>query len=125
MKICLWRYALKLNIEKNLILIKGEDKTEQISYCEYESSKWHIVYYNNSKVYSYAYLNVEWYRNPTIKNAGCMLVYENKQPLSGISKIIEFEKHYRIIYKSGFQKIYPKSRILVEDACLNNPNAND
>ncbi|MDD4753746.1 MAG: hypothetical protein PHT78_10970, partial [Desulfitobacteriaceae bacterium] len=49
------RYA-KLNIDKHLILIKGEDKTESISRCTYANGKWHVVFAKD-KTYSYNYNN--------------------------------------------------------------------
>lgn len=82
---------LALNIEKHLILVKNEDKTEQIDYCEYMNGKWVVIYHNNSnKDYNYSYNNVLWYKNPKIINHENSLVFESDQPLSGILKINRF-----------------------------------
>jgi len=31
-----------MNVEKHLILLKGKDRTESISYCKYEKGKWWV-----------------------------------------------------------------------------------
>jgi len=47
-----------LNIEKHLILIKGEDRTEDISRCRYENRKWQVEF-ATGKTYAYNYPNVQ------------------------------------------------------------------
>jgi hypothetical protein len=54
------RGELILDIEKHLILVKNEDKTEQIKYCEYAQGWWEVSYYNNNKEYKYNFINVVW-----------------------------------------------------------------
>ena len=79
-----------MNVENHLILVKDEDKTEQIDWFKYNNGKWQVKYHNNSKVYSYNYANVVWYKDPKIINHETCVVYENNQPLSGIVKILDF-----------------------------------
>lgn len=101
------RDDITLNIEKHLILVKCEDKTEQIDHCEYINGKWKVVYYNNSTAYNYNYVNVVWYKNPTIIDHETYVVYDNDQPISGIVKILDFGGFVRIIFKTGYKKVYP------------------
>lgn len=44
-----------MDIEKNLVLVKGEDKTEEVIYCEYNPTRknWNIKYANNDQYYNY------------------------------------------------------------------------
>jgi superfamily I DNA and/or RNA helicase len=114
-----------MNPEYNLILIKDEDKTEQISHCEYSNGKWSVVYNNNSTVYSYNFTNVVWYRNPKEVNSQNSIVYQNNQPIYGITKMINFGEYYKIIFKTGFAKVYHCSTIVVEETCLSNRQANN
>lgn len=111
-----------MNIEKHLILIKGEDKTESVSYCKYENGKWRVKF-EKDKIYSYNYLNVQWFKNPVSLPPTTILVYQNSQPLSGIDKIFIFERHIRICFKSGYKKVYSKKEITVEHSCLNSSYA--
>ena len=78
-----------MNIEKHLILIKGEDRTEAISHCMYEKGKWQVKFAND-KSYSYNYLNVQWRRDPVSLPGATTVVYQNNQPLSGVNKIFVF-----------------------------------
>lgn len=114
---------LTLNIEKHLILVKDEDKTEQIEYCKYVDGKWSVTYHKNSKVYKYNYLNVVWHRSPRVINHETFIVYESNQPLSGIVKILDFGDYVRILFKSGYKKVYKRSNIIIEENCLSNKNA--
>lgn len=114
-----------MNIEKHLILVKSEDKTEQIEYCEYVDSKWRVIYYNNSTEYTYNYINVVWQRNPKIINHEMYVVYEYDQPLSGIEKVLDFGDYIRIMFKNGYRKVYGRSSIIIEETCINSKNAHD
>ena len=113
-----------MNIEKHLILIKGEDKTEKISSCLYEGGKWHVDY-GNGKMYPYQFLNVKWYRDPVLLNPETTLVYHNDQPLSGINKIFIFGDYIRICFVTGYRKIYSRQELTVEQSCLSNPDAHN
>lgn len=113
-----------MNIEKHLIFVKCEDKTDKIDHCEYVNGRWRVVYYNN-RAYTYNYVNVVWYRDPRIINHETYVVYDNNQPISGIVKILDFGEYVRLIFKTGYKKVYPKSSIVLEETCLNNRNAHN
>lgn len=50
---------------KNLILIKGENKTRQITWCHYDSqSQRYKVTFSDGKTYPYAYSSVRWLKDP-------------------------------------------------------------
>lgn len=110
-----------MNIEKHLILIKGEDKTEAVTSCKYENSKCQVEF-SNYKTYSYNYLNVQWYKNPVSFLPEITVVYQNDQPLSGVDKIFDFGDYIRICFVTGYKKVYPRQEITVEQSCLNNPD---
>lgn len=109
-----------MNIEKHLILIKGEDKTEQISQCKYENGKWQVQF-GQGKTYSYGYLNVQWLRDPVVHTGDATVVYQNKQPLSGVEKIYDFGEYIRICFVSGYKKVYGRGQITLSQSCLLNP----
>ena len=119
------RGGLTLNIEKHLILVKNEDKTEKIDHCEYVNGKWQVVYYKNNKVYTYSFNNVVWLRNPKIIDHDNSVVYDNGQPISGIVKIFDFGDFVRLIFKTRFNKVYSKLSIIIEETCLKNEAAQD
>lgn len=113
-----------MNIEKHLILIKGEDKTEEISYCKYENSKWQVQF-AKGKIYSYNYPNVQWLRDPVSHPSATTVVYQNNQPLSGVDKIYVFEDYIRICFVTGYKKVYHCRELTIEQSCLDNPDAHN
>ena len=94
-----------MNIEKHLILINGEDKTESISYCAYENGSWKVNF-GTGKTYSYKYQSIEWYRNPNSLEPTQKVVFQNNKPLSGIKKLYIFEKHIRICFVTGYGQVH-------------------
>lgn len=113
-----------MNIEKHLILIKGEDKTEAISSCTYENGKWKVEF-KKDKTYSYNYLNVLWLKNPVSINPATTVVYQSNQPLSGVDKIFDFGDYIRICFVTGFKKVFRSQEIKIEQSCLNNSEAHN
>ncbi|MHB8170122.1 MAG: AAA domain-containing protein [Thermincolia bacterium] len=114
-----------MNIEKHLILIKGEDRTDAIYRCKYEKGKWQVEFKNDNKTYSYNYLNVQWFKNPNSLEPTTTIIYQNDQPLSGVNKIFVFEKYMRICFVTGYRKVYQRHEITVEQSCLNNQDAHN
>ncbi|UCZ54996.1 AAA domain-containing protein [Bacillus shivajii] len=114
-----------MDIQRHLILVKGEDKTEKIDFCKYESGKYSIKFLNNHKVFKYNANNIEWYRNPKYIEPSTNIVYENNQPISGIVKILDFGSYIRLVFKTGYKKVYRSFQLYIEETCLNNQNANN
>ncbi|APC40038.1 AAA domain-containing protein [Clostridium estertheticum] len=113
-----------MNIEENLILIKGEDKTEKVITCVNNNGKC-LVTFDNNKTYTYSSNNVKWFRNPIEINAETTIIYENNGPISGVVKIFKFEEHIRVCFKSGYKKLFNISDILMEKTSLNNKISNN
>lgn len=113
-----------MNIEKHLILIKGEDKTEEVSSCYYENGKWRVKFASD-KVYPFNCNNVQWLRDPVSIQSATAIVYHNNQPLTGVDKIYNFGSYIRICYVTGFKKIYRSQEIKIEQSSLSNPGTRD
>lgn len=118
-RLILHKGATTLNIEKNLILIKGEDKTKDVEYCKYDTgiSKWKVTF-TNGKVYSYNYTNVLWFYKPIEIDIANKIIYANHEPLGGVSKVIYFEDYVKVIFKSKFTKVFSKYDIEIEESSL-------
>jgi len=65
-----------LNIEKNLILIKNEDKTEEIINCSPITNGKRNITFKNNKTYTYSSYNIEWSRNITEIDSQTVIIYE-------------------------------------------------
>lgn len=114
-----------MNIEKNLLLIKDEDKTEKVTYCKYNNvTKKYDVTFNGGKVYSYNYNNVTWISNAKEISIENKAIYENNKPLVTVKKVISFDNYIRVIHNNGYNKLYKRSEITIEESCLNNPKSN-
>ena len=112
-----------MNVEENLILIKGEDKTEKIISCENNNGKCSVTFDNN-KTYAYSGFNIKWIRQPIEINPETTIIYENNQPLSGVVKILKFEQHIKVCFKNGYKKLYDVSSIVMEETSLKNKASN-
>lgn len=114
-----------VNIEKYLILVKGSDKTEDIDYCKYDNKKWKIKFKNNNKIFSYHYDNVTRYKDPKLIDCNTSVVYENNLPITGIIKILDFGEYVRLLFKTGYKRVYNRSTIVIEETCLTSISANN
>lgn len=113
-----------MNIERNLILIKNEDKTEQITDCSKITNGKRDITFKNNKTYTYSSYNVEWSRNCIDIDPNAVIVYEKGIPISNVIKIIKFEElgYIRLIFKTGYNKLYHKSELDIQNNSLNDPN---
>ncbi|SDW71371.1 AAA domain-containing protein [Paenibacillus sp. CF384] len=109
-----------MDIEKHLILLKGEDKTEAISSCAFKDGKWKIRF-ENGKNYEYHESNVLWLKDPTV-NRQNVVVFHNGKPLSGVESIHIFSPYIRICYGSGYKKVYSEKEIRMEQNSLSTPS---
>ncbi|QGT99773.1 DNA helicase [Candidatus Syntrophocurvum alkaliphilum] len=108
-----------MDVEKHLIIVKGEDKTQSIQECEYKDSKCMITYANN-KTYSYNPRNVIWLKNPKLLNPETTRVYINKQPFSEVKKIVNFGEYVRIFFVNGYNIVYHRNEIIIKEKSFNN-----
>lgn len=107
-----------MNIEKHLILIKGEDKTKQVFNCNYKESKWYVTFDNNKR-YEYHYLNIVWLRDPMKKDVTTHVVYKNNQPITGVNKILIFGSYIRLIFNNNYTEVYKLAEIVIKESYLN------
>lgn len=113
-----------MNIEENLILIKGEDKTEKIISCKNNNGKYSVKFDKNIKTYTYNYNNVKCFSKPIGINADTTIIYENNISISGVVKILKFEEYIRVCFKNGYKKLYNISDIVMEETSLNKASNN-
>lgn len=94
-----------MDIERYLVLLKGEDKTDKIKSYEYvDGWKVNVKFYNQDKVYNYAKNNFQFYSNPieiSIDEVSKTLVDGN---ISNVNKILKFDCYCRIIFNNGSYK---------------------
>ena len=102
-----------LDLEKHLILLKGQDVTGKIETCSFHeaNNKWQITYAGSDKIYTPNRENLIWHENPIQMAPDSVAVYDRERLIADIEKIIDFGQHVRLIFKYGAPKLYHKNQI--------------
>ena len=112
-----------MNIDNNLIFIKGEDKTASVESYRYDPSR-HTVYiryanqYGHLKEYPYNASNVYISKDPKIITLEERIALKNGLPLSGAKYLQGFGQYYRIIYGTGYKEVVRASSIQIIESAL-------
>lgn len=103
-----------MNIEKHLVLVKDEDKTNKIQSISFDENRWQVLYVGNPKIYKYVFPNVKWYRNPKVMDGKTVIIRESGIQITGIERIIDFGELARLIFTKGPCKIFKVSTLTME-----------
>lgn len=106
-----------MDIEKTMILVKGEDKTESISAIAYEAFTGKIlVTYNGGRSYPYNENSVVVLEKPKSVELSGRIAYVNGIPIYEPRLILDFKSRIRIVQKNGVsQTIRPEELSLVKN----------
>lgn len=119
-----------MNTQKYMIIIKDEIKTSDISRCNYnsETKKWDVTF-QNGKIYSYAYSNVERLKEPKVLNRNMYRIHKGSHELFDIKAIYVFQgavcEYWHICFEDGSERDYRRDELTVEESCLNQKQAED
>ena len=107
-----------MDIEKTMILVKGEDKTETVAAVSVDTaSRKTQVTYTGGRSYSYNSANVMVLENPKSFDLNGRVAYVNGMPVYEPRLILDFKNRIRIIQKNGTaQTVKPEELSLVENA---------
>ena len=114
------------NLEKYLVIIKGEDKTSSISKIEYnEKNNLYVVEFHNSwKTYHYRKIDVLFLGNPEqIKMDDSLILIHNTPEFNVVKLLLFAEKYYRVFYKNGFNNVYRKNEVDIVKSSLSIPKS--
>lgn len=94
---------MDLDITTTMILVKGEDKTENISWLDNtRKDQWiEVQYKGNFTIYKYSSQNIVILRKPKSIAIEHCLVSIKGVPAYKVSKVLNFGMRYRIIYENG------------------------
>lgn len=113
-----------MNINKNLVMVKGKDRTKDIYKWEYRNGRV-IITYKDGACFPYAYYNVEFFKDPIeIKPDDCYVI-KDTQPLSNVVRIQNFMSYIRVIYKSGYSETFNARDIKLVRSCLSDAHSNN
>lgn len=117
-----------MNTRKHMIIIKGEIKTSEIRFCQYNGVTQKIdVEFNNGKIYSYTYSNVEWLKEPAVLNPNMYRISRKRREFFDITAIYVFsgtdETYWHICFGDGSEKDYRQSDLSIVESHLTHRQA--
>lgn len=111
-----------MDIKEIMILVKGEDKTENISTIspDLEKGKVNITYKNSNTSCPYSQKNVIIIKNPKVIELHGHAPYVDGMPIFNPQLILDFEQRIRIIQYNGESRtVIPQAFSLVKDGAVN------
>jgi len=113
--------------KRNLILIKGENKTWQIERCCYDpqDQRYHVTF-TNGRSYPYGYSSVQWLKEPEVLNPELYHIAKEGKPFYGVRAIFVFkdlDEWWHLVFDNGSGRTYRKSELQIEKSCLDSKRA--
>lgn len=113
--------------KRNLILIKGENKTWQIERCHYDpkDQRYHVTF-DNGKTYPYGYSSVQWLKDPEVLNPLLYQISTTGTPYGNIQGIYVFrgnDEWWHLVFEGDRKHTYRRSELKISKSCLDNNRA--
>lgn len=113
-----------INANDNLVLIKNEDKTENIDTWSYRDGYYFITFCGGSgKAYKYHYLNVAFYKNPRVVDLSDTMILKNGAALYAVKQVLTFKHHSKIIYENGYKETVKNRALSFNRSALSAPKS--
>ena len=113
-----------MNIDNNLIIIKGEDKTASVTSWRFDKQKPVVfITFNGQREYPYNVADVTFLKNPKVVDLDEKIALKNDSPLSGAKQLQFFEQYCRIVYKNKHRELVRASSIGVIESALHSPTS--
>ncbi len=113
-----------INLNTNLILVKGEDKTASILRWRYDRRNGFIcITYSNGREYSYRASDVQFFKAPNTIVINNEVILDKKEPIYNVEKLQFFGRYCRIINKNGYKQLAKSSDIRVVRSALDIPES--
>ena len=113
-----------MNIDNNLILIKGEDKTASVTTWRFDKhSPVVFITFSGGKEYPYNTADVKFLKNPRVVELENRIALKNGSPLSAAKQLQFFEQYCRVIFKNGYRELVKSSSIRIVESALHQPNS--
>lgn len=102
------------NADRNLILVKGEDKTSSILTWRFDKYKPVVfITYKNNRSYPYNTDDVQFFKNPKVVILDDCIALKNDLPMGGVISVQYFQKYCRINYKTGYSEVALSSSVRI------------
>lgn len=115
-----------INFQKNLIVVKGEDKTASIQSWEFDGSK-PVVYisYSNGKSYPYNIKDVLFFENPNDIAISDQVVCNKGCAKYGVKTVQYFGPYCRLVYSNNGSQLCLTKDITIVDSAFQDPKSCD
>lgn len=113
----------RMNATEHMIIIKGEIKTSEIRFCQYNANTQRMdVEFTNGRKYPYAYYNVEWLKKPIVLNPDMYRISKNGREFFDIKAIYVFigtkDAYWHICFGDGEERDYCQRELKIVESCL-------
>ncbi|MBE9914569.1 hypothetical protein G8C92_11055 [Paenibacillus donghaensis] len=113
-----------MNEERFMIIIKGDDKTKDVSSYEIDPPIVRIVYRGSCKEYTYL-LNDVRILEPTVLNiTKDMAVFHDEYPFYNVKRVLDFGPKIRVCFGNGSIRTYDRERIQIKHSSTRSSEAN-
>lgn len=114
-----------MNIRENLLLIQGKDKTQQIQWINNVDNKYMVKFMGSAKEYYYSPYNIQYFKVRNTYDINNIIVYKGDMPFSGVTDVIAFDEHIKLIYKNGSHELFSKRDLRIENSSLHKGKSKD
>ena len=117
-----------MDARNNMIIAKGEPITSRVTHCAYNqvTHKWDVTF-QGGKVFSYAYNNIEWLKDPVSLNPKSYHVSHKGKAFDNITAIFSFSGYngefWHICFSTGYENDYNVRELKIEKSCLENDDS--
>jgi superfamily I DNA and/or RNA helicase len=113
-----------INLNKNLILIKNEDKTENIETWRY-SNGYYFITFCDGNTYKYNFQNVKFYKDPEEIDLANVMVQKNGNTIYYLKQVLVFQYHSKIIYLNGYKETVENNALRFVCSVLSMPKSKE
>ncbi len=105
--------------KKYLILIKGEDKTNDVNKVQYKDGMYNVTF-NNGKTYQYGYTNVEKLYDPEVVNIKNMEIKISGKHIYNVYQILFFDQYAKLLLNNKESRLCYKSELKINIISVTN-----
>lgn len=106
-----------MDIQEQLILINGTDKSDAIESFALNGSKCNITYKNSPKVYAYNSSHVRVLQLQKEIELDSVIVAVNGENISHAERLLDYGDYYKIIFEK-YSRVYPREEVQLRENCL-------
>ena len=104
-----------MDINKYLIIIKNEDKTEDVINYENNKGLINIKYKSTEKMYSYSRSDFQFYKNPVEMDIKDKRIISNQGYVYNVARILKFENICKIFFEDGTSIVATENNLQLVD----------